>query len=102
MGLRFVDGSGYTLEEVYFKDAIYCSDPLIPPIVIEQFLIAGVFTGDLDFYSKFLGHQGASARLLCMSYLAMQDQLKNGFLSGGKSSQVKKSTIVSIKKMYGI
>ena len=35
VGLRFVYESGSTLEEVYFKDAISCSDLLIPPIGIE-------------------------------------------------------------------
>ena len=102
VGLRLVDESGNQIAVAYFKQAISCLDPSVPPFSIEQYLIAGVFTGDLDFYAKFLGHQGASAKWLCMFCLAMQDQLKDVFISGGTAARFQKCTIESIKRMHGI
>ena len=102
VGLSLEDESGSQIAVAYFKKAIVGLDTVVPPFSIKQYLIAGLFTGDLDFYAKFLGHQGASARWLCMFCLAMQDKLKDVFISGGLSSQFEKRTMDSMKEGYAI
>ena len=84
-GVLFLDCNGLKLGVAYFRDTIPCGDPEVqkPSIEIDQILVAGVFTADLDFLAKFLGHQGASATWLCVFCLAMHAQLKITFTSAG-------------------
>ena len=49
--------------------------PLQPKPVLRHYLLAGLFTGDLEFLSLFLGHQGASAKWLCMLCMAQQTEI---------------------------
>ena len=46
-----------------------------PEPELRHYLLAGLFTGDLDFLSLFLGHQGASAKRLCILGLALQAEI---------------------------
>ena len=100
-GLRYIDIDGKVIAMSYFKQPIKCANSSEPPIAIDQILLAGVFTADLDFLSKFLGHQGASARWLCMFCLAMQSQLKDTFVNGETGPRFAKRDMEHIREMYG-
>ena len=60
------------------------------PMVLDHYLVAGLFTGDLDFLAKFFGHQGASAKWLCLWCLANQDSLEETFKLEGKAPRFPK------------
>ena len=79
-GLRFVDADGCKIGIGYFQNKIPCINPLVqkPRIEMDQVLIAGVFTCDLDFLSKILGHQGAS---LPSGYVCSAWQCKSNWLA---------------------
>ena len=107
-GVRFLDNCGSKLAVCYFKKPVSCENPSNftspdasqPKIDIDQYLLAGIFTADLDFLAKLLGHQGASAKWLCMFCLAMQEKLKDTFVLGGNGPGFLKRTLESIKKMH--
>jgi len=86
----------------YFKDTMFCGDPELqkPSVEIDQILVAGVFTEDLDFLAKFLGHQGTSANWLCVFCLTMHVLFKNTFTSVGTAPRFEKHSINSIIAMY--
>ena len=94
--LEFLGDIGEVLGTLTFKAPIVA--PYFPDmeIKIHQYLLAGIFVGDLDFLSNFLEHQGASARWLCMFYLACQGRLQgsSGTMSG------KRQGAWSIQKCY--
>ena len=57
-------------------------------------MLAAVFTADLEFLSKFLGHQGASAKFLCMFCLAIKQRLPEVFqLRGLRSERFRQRSI---------
>jgi len=58
--------------------------------------MVGTFTADLEFLSKFLGHQGASARYLCMFCKIVKAQCKEVFEDPNKPAKVDKRTIEMI------
>ena len=67
--------------------SVYFQYPLLGAVPqVEQYLFAGIFINDLDFVSKFLGHQGASAKFLCMFCLATKETIKNSFRIIGLST----------------
>ena len=45
-------------------------------LILDDYLLAGLFTGDLDFLAHFFENQGASAKWLCLWCLANQDFFK--------------------------
>ena len=79
-----------------YKDGV---DP--PQFDIHRYLLAGIFTGDLDFLANFLGHQGASARWLCMFCLARNSELHRAFRQAGDPQRFRKRQgVTSIKELY--
>ena len=71
--------------------------------IIKQHLLAGVFTANLEFLSKFLGHQGASAKFLCMLCLATKARLKLVFDNAGERTPFEKrtsETMIADGKVY--
>ena len=81
-----------------YKDG---GDP--PQFDIHRYLLAGIFTGDLDFLANFLCHQGASARWLCMFCLARQSELHQAFrLTGDPPRSPKRQGPTSMKELYKI
>ena len=61
-----------------------------PQFEIVHYLLAGIFTGDLDFLANFLGKQGASATWLCMFCLARLDKLHETFRLEGEAPRFPK------------
>ena len=88
-GLCFVDSVYTVIGQAFFQIPIKNSSS---QPVIEQYLMVGMFTADLEFLSKFLGHQGASAKYLCMFCLACKHQLKNVFLHPDERTSFEKRT----------
>ena len=72
-----------TLVCVYFQTPLSQEGPISVYPTVEQYLLAGVFVNDLEFVSMFLGHQGASARYMCMFCLATKNLVKEGFRGAG-------------------
>mmetsp|Transcript_32260 Transcript_32260/g.55046 ORF Transcript_32260/g.55046 Transcript_32260/m.55046 type:complete len:161 (+) Transcript_32260:467-949(+) len=74
--------------------------------IFKQYLMVGMFTADLEFLSKFLGHQGACARYLCMFCQIVKAQCKEVFADPSKPAVVPKRTLESIiadaEKYYSI
>ena len=60
------------------------------PLVLDHYLLAGLFTGDLDILAHFFEHQGASAKWLCLWFLANQDFLEETFKLEGKAPRFQK------------
>ena len=83
--LSFVDAEGTSLGSSTMKSPIYCACETLQKFELLQYLLAGVFTGDLDFLAHFLGQQGASSTWLCMFCLAMQKDLGETFRLEGKA-----------------
>ena len=73
--IKFVDEDNVSLDKLTLNKLIPCEHEEAAQYQVSQFLLAGVFTGDLDFLSNFLGHQGASSKWLCIYCLASQDRL---------------------------
>mmetsp|Transcript_11461 Transcript_11461/g.19847 ORF Transcript_11461/g.19847 Transcript_11461/m.19847 type:complete len:190 (+) Transcript_11461:644-1213(+) len=65
---------------------------------LKQYLMVGMFTADLEFLSKFLGHQGACARFLCMFCLIVKAQCKQVFDDPDNPAVVPKRTLEMIKE----
>ena len=97
-GLQFMDACGREIAICYFQKPVICDNSSNPNLAVamEQYLIAGIFTADLDFLSKFFGHQGASSRWLCMLCLAMQSKLEDTFTLAGNAPRFHKRTFESI------
>ena len=82
--IRFEDENNQTLAQLTLKIPIACESHLTVQLTITHYLLAGIFTGDLDFLAHFFGHEAASAKWLCLFCLAMQDKLDETFrLEGG-------------------
>jgi len=64
--------------------------------------MASVFTCDLDFLSKFLGHQGASSKWLCIFCLAITEKLADIFHTGGVVPRYERRTLESFKQNYQV
>ena len=58
----FADNCDTIVATLTLKNPIEYYYRVPPQFEIHRFLLAGVFTGDLDFLATFLGHQGASTR----------------------------------------
>ena len=104
--IGFVDARDNIIGTLTLKNPIdFCykdgGDP--PQFNIHRYLLAGIFTGDLDFLANFLGHQGASARWLCMFCLARQSELHRAFrLAGDPQRFPKRQGVTSMKELYKI
>ena len=59
-------------------------------MVLDHYLLAGLFSGDLDFLCNLFGHQGASAKWLYLWCLANQDRLDETFTLEGKAPRFPK------------
>ena len=81
--IKFEDERQQSLGELTLKRGIACGPHQTMQVTMVQYLLAGLFTGDLDFLANFFGHQGASAKWLCLFCLANQDQLGETFRLGG-------------------
>jgi hypothetical protein len=66
----FVDLNNNEVGRGFFRESLPESTTTIP--LIEQYLIAGLFTADLEALSRFFGHQGAAAKHLCMFCLIVK------------------------------
>ena len=57
--IEFRDGSDKRLASLTLKKPIVWKDTEEEQLVLDHYLLAGLFTGDLDFLAHFFGHQGA-------------------------------------------
>ena len=73
--IEFPDNSDRCLGSLTLEKPISRESQQPPQLEMAQYLFAILFTGDLDFLAHFFGHQGASAKWLCLFCLAKQDQL---------------------------
>ena len=97
--IAFADSSNTSIATLTLTNpiAFVYHDPV--QFNIMQYLLAGIFTGNLDFLTHFIGQQGASAKLPCVFCLARQDQLHKTFRLKGTSSRFPKRTgINSLQK----
>ena len=70
---------------------------------MDQYLLAGAFTGNLDFIAHFQGQQDASAKWLCIFCLAMQGKLGETFRLRGNAPRFPKRTGEhSLQNMYEV
>ena len=104
--IGFVDSSEKIVGTLTLNNPIdfCCKDGGDPPeFNIYRYLLSGIFTGDLEFLSHFLGHQGASARWLCMFCLARQNELHTAFCLAGDAPRFpKRQGPASMKELYNI
>ena len=93
-GLCFYDEGGNEIARGLFRLSVKSAktQPLM-----DQYLMVGVFTADLEFLSKFLGHQGASARYLCMMCLIVKAQVEASFRSPEIIALPEKRTLEKLK-----
>ena len=88
--IEFRDENGKCLASLTLKRPIVWEVSEEDQLVLEHYLVAGIFTGDLDFLAHFFGHQGASAKWPCLWCLANQDLLEETFKLEGKASRFHK------------
>jgi len=88
--MEFRDETNKCLASLTFKKPIAWKVSEKNQMVLDQYLLAGLFTGDLDFLSNIFGHQGASAKWLCLWCLANQDLLEETFKLEGKAPRFQK------------
>ena len=62
--IGFADVSNTIFATLTLNDPIDISYREPPQFEINCYQLAGIFTGDLDYLTNFLGHQGASAKWL--------------------------------------
>jgi len=60
--------------------------------------MVGVFAADLEFLSRFLGHQGASFRYLSMFCLAYKVKLGKVFANNDGRTMLEEGTLVMLKE----
>ena len=77
--IKFEDENNQTLAQLTLNIPIACEPHLTMQFTSTHYLLAGIFTGDLDFLAHFFGHQGASAKWLCLFCLSMQEKLDETF-----------------------
>ena len=92
-GLVFKNDQGVEVARVFFPEPM--TENRIQPH-IRQLLLIGIFTADLEFLSKFLGHQGASAKFMCMFCLACKSDVESAFLTELEKCYTKRS----MKQMF--
>ena len=73
--IKFRDENEKYLASLTLKKPIVWEVSKENPMVLDHYLRIGLFTGGLDFLAKFFGHQGVSAKWLCLWCLANQDFL---------------------------
>ena len=101
--LLFVSSTGTTLSKFTLRIPISVSFNSNTSFSVLQYQLAGVFTGDLDFLANFVGHQGASAKWLCLFCLANQDNLVDTFHLGGNAPRFQqRKGVNSIQKCFEI
>ena len=101
--LLMVNGIQNKLDKIEFRDendnclaSLTLKKPIVwdvskeKQMVLDHYLLAGLFTGDLDFLAHFFGHQGASAKWLCLWCLANQDLLEETFKLEGRGTRFQK------------
>ena len=72
-----------------------------PKPEICPYLLTGLLTRDLDLLSLFVGHQGASAKWLCMLCLALQTKIGETFQVEGQAIRFgKRKANKSIPRCY--
>ena len=82
--IRFEDENNQMLAQLTLKNPIACEPHLTMQFTLTHYLLADIFTGDLNFLAHVFGRQGASAKWLCLFCLAMQEKLDKTFrLEGG-------------------
>ena len=88
-----IDGVAYfgrtkeVLATSYFQSPIACSRNDAMKSCVNQILVAGVFTADLEFLSCFFGHQGASALFPCLFCFIKLRNMCDVFNNGSVSFQ---------------
>ena len=101
--IAFANESTNVIALLTLNNPIKCVYREPPQFEIGRYLLAGMFTGDLDFLAHFLGQQGASAKWLCMFCMAQQDQLHETFRLEGKAPMFpKRKGIHSLQNCYKI
>ena len=93
-GVVFLDAKGESAGRCLFLNPIKALITSQPDF--KQILLIGVFTADIEFLAKFVGHQGASARFMCLFCLAIKSKCADVFLNDGKSSDFVPRTIQSM------
>ena len=68
-GVSFYDETNICMGTTYFTEDIECKSET-DPVKLRQTVVAGAFTGDIDFQSNFFGLQGSSAKYPCVYCLA--------------------------------
>ena len=101
--LRFTDASGSLISKLTLACPISTPFDSALPFKVSQYQMTAVFTGNLDFLAHFLGHQGASAKWLCMFCLACQDRLCDTFKCHGDNAPFpQRKGAYSIQKSFEI
>ena len=99
--MNFVDEDNVSLDKLTLNVPIPCQYEEAAQHQVAQYLMAGVLTGDLDFLSNFLGHQGASSKWLCFYCLASHDRLKETFELKGEAPRFpKRKGVNSLRECY--
>ena len=87
-GLVFVGANDAVLGRSIFVESIALEDSDVETVMFKQYLVIGMFTADLEFLSKFLGHQGASSKYFCMFCTAVKKQCEEVFHNAGKETNI--------------
>ena len=99
--INFVDEDNVSLDKLTLNVSIPCQYEEAAQHQVAQYLMAGVLTGDLDFLSNFLGHQGASSKWLCFYCLACLDRLEENFEFKGEAPRFpKRKGVNSLRACY--
>jgi hypothetical protein len=96
VGICFVDKDDNELGRGLFRESLPKSTATVP--IIEQYLMAGVFTADLEALSRFFGHQGAASKYLCMFCLIVKRQVQLAFDTPDQRTTVQPRTLGMLKE----
>jgi hypothetical protein len=78
-----------------FVESLPCKETDIWAL-FQQYLVIGMFTVNLEFLSKFIGHQGVSSKYFCVFYTAVNKQCEEVFHHSGKETNIEQWTMVGM------
>ena len=98
IGLSFFNSDEKCIASSLFRTPIECKSITTAPIKMSQIVTCGVICQDMDLMSKFIGHQGASAKRPCIHCLVQLNELLQTWNADRPNHNIR--TMEAIKEDY--